>query len=97
MSVQVSALEAQIIGILKDWYPITVAELQDELSLRRDTLDRALKALIVKGVIALEPLEDKTYIRLLVPGIEVVVPGRKKKRSSRSRPQPLDEDSFMYG
>jgi len=96
MSVQVSALEARIIGILKDWYPITVEELQDELSLRRDVLERALKALVVKGVIVLEPLSDKTYIRLLVPEIELAVTGRKSRRSKPPPSKPLDDGSIMY-
>ena len=96
MSVQVSALEARIIGILKDWYPITVEELRDELSLRRDVLDRALKALIVKGIIVLEPLNDKTYIRLLAPEIEVDVTGRKGKAKHTRPPPPPDEDTIMY-
>lgn len=96
MSVQVSALEARIIGILKDWYPITVEELRDELSLRKDVLDRALKALVVKGVIVLERLSDKTYIRLLAPEIDVDVVGRKRKgKRFRSKPTP-DDDSIMY-
>jgi len=95
MSIQVSALEARIIGILKDWYPITKEELLDELSLRKDVLERALKSLVVKGVIVLEPLEDKTYIRLIVPGIEVAVPGRKKRKKTRPAPM-LDDESIMY-
>jgi DNA-binding transcriptional ArsR family regulator len=96
MSVQVSALEARIIRILKDWYPITVEELRDELSLRRDVLERALKALVVKGVIVLEPLSDKTYIRLLVPEIEIAVTGRKSRRGKPPRSKPLDDGSIMY-
>jgi len=96
MSVQVSALEARIIGILKDWYPITIEELRDELSLRRDVLERTLKALVVKGVIGLEPLSDKTYIRLLVPEIELAVTGRKSRRSKPPSSTPLDGESFMY-
>lgn len=96
MSIQVSALEARIIGILKDWYPITVEELRDELSLRKDVLERALKALVVKGVIVLEPLEDKTYIRLVAPRIEIDVAGRKGKKNKAKPAPPLDEDSIMY-
>jgi len=95
MSVQVNALEARIIGILKDWYPITVEELRDELSLRKDVCDRALKALIVKGVIVLEPLSDKIYIRLLAPNVEINVTGRKGK-ARRYHPPQVDGDSMMY-
>lgn len=96
MSIQVSALEARIIGILKDWYPITVEELRDELSLRRDVLERALKAMVLKGIVILEPLEDKTYIRLVAPEIELEVTGRKSKRRRARPPRELDDDSIMY-
>ncbi|MBN1677376.1 MAG: hypothetical protein JW880_02445 [Candidatus Thermoplasmatota archaeon] len=97
MPIKVSALEARIVAILKDWYPITVEELRDELSLRPSELDRALKSLMVKGIIAFEPLSDKTYIRLLVPEI-VVESGKKGGSDRRKRPSrpPEDGDSIMY-
>jgi hypothetical protein len=99
MKVQVDALQARILAILKDWYPITLEELKDELALPTNVLERSLKGLMVKGVIALEPLTDKTYIRLLVPEIVIDVdrstPRKKRKRSAPTRdPQP--DDSFMY-
>ncbi len=95
---QISALEARIVGILKDWYPITVEELRDELSLRKDVLDRSLKSLMVKGIIVLEPLSDKTYIRLLNPEMVMTVEGRKKPKHKKAMPAPskLDDDSIMY-
>jgi len=93
----VSALEAQIIRILKDWYPITVEELMDELSKRKDSIERALKSLIVKGIIELEPLSDKTYIRLLVPDIVVNVPNPRRKKKKSEDGKRFDKDSIMYG
>jgi len=96
MSVQVSALEARIIRILKDWYPITVEELRDELSLRKDVLERTLKSLVLKGIVALEPLSDKTYVRLLVPEVDLAVTGRKSKGKKASLARQLDDDSIMY-
>jgi DNA-binding transcriptional ArsR family regulator len=98
MKVQVDALQARILAILKDWYPITVEELRDELSLPRGVLERSLRALMVKGVIALEPLSDKTYIRLLVPEIMIDVErtGVRRRRKSRPKPEAVDGDSIMY-
>ncbi len=99
MKVQVDALQARIINILKDWYPITVEELKDELSLPSGVLERALKALMVKGVIELEPLTDKTYIRLLVPEIMFEVDKKDRRRKKKSLPieAPSQDDSIMYG
>ncbi len=98
MKVQVDALQARIISILKDWYPITVEELKDELSLPSGVLERALKALMVKGIIVLEPLTDKTYIRLLVPEIVLDVEPRKgtKHRPRHRSVDQTDDDSIMY-
>jgi len=93
--IRVEPLEARILEILKDWYPITVEELRDELGVSRVALERALKALMVKGVVQLEPLSDKTYIRLLAPEIEFERQGKRKKKP----PAPRDtswEDAIMY-
>ncbi len=98
MNVQVNALEARIIGILRDWYPITVEELKDELALPSGVLERTLKSLMVKGVIALEPLTDKTYIRLLVPEMVLQKDPKEKKRRRRGPQSTVDNgDSIMYG
>ena len=101
MNVQVDSLQARIIAILKDWYPITVEELKDELALPSRVLERSLKGLMVKGVIALEPLSDKTFIRLLVPEIVIDVDRKsKKKRGKGGAVHPLSaegsDDSIMY-
>ncbi len=97
MKVTVDALQARIIGILKDWYPITVEELRDELSLPSGVLERSLKALMVKGVVALEPLSDKTFIRLLTP--EVVLE-KERKGHKKAVPMPGQKvravDDLMY-
>ena len=101
MNVQVDSLQARIIAILKDWYPITVEELKDELALPSRVLERSLKGLMVKGVIALEPLSDKTFIRLLVPEIVIEVDKNGKKKRGKGRavpPLPIEgsDDSMMY-
>lgn len=97
MKVQVDALQARIIAILKDWYPITFEELRDELSVSRSVLDRSLKGLMVKGIVALEPLSDKTFIRLLVPEIVLETdPKSRTKRRSKRKPSPEPDDYMMY-
>jgi len=97
MKVQLNSLEIRILSILKDWYPITVEELRDELSLRPAELDRALKSLMVKGIIVLEPLSDKSYIRLLAPDIEIeFAGGKRKKPRPKDAEHPPEDDSIMY-
>jgi hypothetical protein len=97
MKVPVDALQARIIGILRDWYPITVEELRDELSLPSGVLERSLKALMVKGVIALEPLSDKTFIRLLTPDLVLEKDGKgHKKTVPKPGPKGQSVDDIMY-
>lgn len=96
MKVQVDALQARIIAILRDWYPITVEELRDELSLPSGVLERSLKGLMVRGVIALEPLSDKTYIRLLVPEMIIETAPSARPHKIKHRRRPPKDDSYMY-
>ena len=91
MSPTLNALEARIVAALTKRYPMTTDELGEELSVRRDTLDRALKGLAVKGVLELEPLPDKTYIRLLVLGADSA-----GKPSAEGGATDRDSDSIAY-
>jgi DNA-binding MarR family transcriptional regulator len=70
MTVRLTTIEARVVELLRQRYPITVEELREELSIRRDTLILTLKSLASKGVVILEPLPDKTYVRLLVATVE---------------------------
>lgn len=79
MIVKLNPVEMKILKILQDWYPVTVEELGDELRMREDTLMRALKSMVVKGVVALEPLSDKTYVRLLMSDVSVAPKGKRPK------------------
>lgn len=100
MSIQLSQLEARIVRILVDWYPITVEELRDELGLRKDVLDRTLKSLVLKGVVQLEPLPDKVYVRLLIQNIDLKgAQSQSKRRADRKSRRAGDDDesdSIMY-
>jgi hypothetical protein len=44
-------------------YPVTVEELRRELRMRPTAFDLALRGLVRKGLVVLEPLEDCTYVR----------------------------------
>jgi len=97
MKIKMTPLEIRVVRLLKERYPITVDELRDELVVRPDTLMRTLKSLVVKQVIALEPLTDMTYIRLLTPDIDVE--GGRLSRDTAENAKPCDhddDDSFTY-
>jgi len=58
-------VESRIIRLLLEMYPVTLRDLERELSLRGDVLERSLKALVARGIVEVEPLPDRTYVRLL--------------------------------
>ncbi len=59
------SLEERILMYLLEVYPVTVEDLERELKVKRERLDRTLKSFIQRGIVELEPLPDKTFIRLL--------------------------------
>ena len=58
-------VESRIIRLLLELYPVTLRDMERELHLRDDVLERALKGLVARGIVEVEPLPDRTYVRLL--------------------------------
>ncbi|MEW6070674.1 MAG: HTH domain-containing protein [Candidatus Thermoplasmatota archaeon] len=102
VKIEEGSLEAQILKILLSQYPITAEELQEALGVREDTLERALHTLQIKGIILLEPLPDKTFIRLTKTGIEFIgrKPSQKKalrhKKEKKKEVEKVKEPDIMY-
>jgi len=59
------SLEAQVISVLQQTYPITSVDLEDKLHVSQKRIERVLQKLQIKGIVRLQPFSDKTYIRLL--------------------------------
>ncbi len=59
------SVESRILRLLLEMYPVTVRDLERELRLHDDVLQRSLKGLISRGIVEVEPLPDRTYVRLL--------------------------------
>jgi DNA-binding MarR family transcriptional regulator len=55
--------EAKLLEEALARYPVTVEELRKALRLRPAAFDMALRRLVMKGLVQLEPLEDRTYVR----------------------------------
>jgi predicted transcriptional regulator len=95
MGIKLDPVQVRILRILKDWYPMTVEELKDEMAARPATIELALRGLMLKGIIAFEPLTDKTYIRLLVPDINLD-PEPSRKAAARAPPEEPDDVANSY-
>lgn len=99
IEIERGSLEARIIEVLLEVYPITTKELGQELSLSEKALDLALKRLQTKGIIDLEILPDKVYIRLLRRDFHFIgrrVTQRRPLKRSGGKKKGKDYNGFAY-
>ena len=93
-------LEEQIIKLLQKTYPITISDLESHLHISRDMIVRVLQKFQIKGIVQLESLPDRTYIRLLRRDFRFVGKKRQKKfikhHSGKKAPEPGKYDGIMY-
>ena len=93
-------LEERVIKLLQKSYPITVEDIKEELNVSKDIVLRTLKKFQVKGIVRLEPLLDKTYVRLLRHDFSFIGKKRQRKfikhRSGKKKQEPGEYDGIMY-
>jgi len=93
-------LEEQIIKVLQKNYPITIKELAGKLHLSKTLVLRILNKLQIKGILKLEPLPDKTYIRLLRNDFSFIGKKRQKKfikhQKTHKKRENKEYDGIMY-
>ncbi len=83
-------LEERVIRLLQETYPITVKDIKNELKISENIILRTLKKFQIKGVVRLELLPDKTYVRLLRHDFNFIGKQRQKrfiKHYSRGKKQ----------
>ncbi len=99
IEIERGSLEARIIEVLLEVYPITITGLRKELSLSELRAKTALKRLQTRGIIALEPLPDTTYIRLLRRDFHFIgrkATQRKPIKRSGGKKEGKDYDGYAY-
>lgn len=100
IEIECGTLEERIIKALQKIYPITVSQLKDKLRVSRRVLLRELEKMQARGIIALEPLPDKIYIRLLRSDFRFIAKKSQKKFIKRSQKRlerkKEPEDEIMY-
>lgn len=93
-------LEEQIIKILQKIYPITISDIEKKLHVSRKMILRVLQKFQVKSIVQLEPLSNKTYIRLIRNDFSFVGKKRQRKfikhRSGKKKQEPEDYEGIMY-
>lgn len=102
IEIKTGTMEERIVKELQENYPITVEELSKKLGVSEKKLMMELIKLQSKGVLILEPLPDKTFIRLIRFDIRFV--GRRsqykfiKRKKGKLKEEKGDaKDDIMYG
>jgi DNA-binding MarR family transcriptional regulator len=82
LQVKKDSAEHQVLLKLQERYPITLEELRRELRMRAADLDLAIRNLLSMDAIELEPMPDKTFVRLKV----MMGPARFEKAEGKGGP-----------
>ncbi len=101
MDIEIGTMEERIIRILQESYPITVAELSKKLNVSEEKILFELNKLQSRGIVVLEPLPDKIFIRLVRFDIKFVGRRRqykviKKKKIKFKGEKEDSKDDIMY-
>ena len=100
IEITADTLEARIIKLLQKTYPITIVEIEQKLHIPRKQVEWVLQKFQVKGIVKLEPLPDKTYVRLLRHDFRFL--GQKQQRklikqtSDKKKQKTEEYEGFMY-
>jgi len=92
-------LEERIIKLLQKTYPITIEDIKEELNVSKAIILRALQKFQINGIVRLEPLPRKTYVRLLRHDFSFIGKKRQRKfiKHRTEKKQKTDEyDDIMY-
>ena len=100
IEIKQGGIEEKILRYLQKVYPATIDDIVEELSVNKDRIDLAINRLLAQGIIQLEPLSDKEYIRLKRRDFHFIgrkVTQRKSLKRKGGRTKGRDYDGFAYG
>lgn len=94
------SLEEKVIKRLLEVYPITLDQLKSDLGISERILMRTVKALVLRGIVELEEMPDKTFVRLqrkdfLFLGRDATQRKRFKHKSGKKKES--DYEGIMFG
>jgi predicted transcriptional regulator len=99
-----SSLEAKILLLLLEVYPITDKEVAEYLGTSQRKVDASIKVLAKKGLVQLEPLPDVNYVTLASGNFsfkgketEQLKKVREKLEKRKNFRTPDDNSGGMYG
>ena len=100
IEITIGSLEEHVIRLLQKTYPITTVELASKLRVSRKEVEWLLQKFQVKGIVKLDPLPDKTYVRLLRNDFQFIGPKQQRKimkhETEKNVEDDKDYDGMMY-
>jgi hypothetical protein len=100
IEITIGSLEEHIIKLLQKKYPITTFELASKLRVSQKRIEWVLQKFQVKGIVKLEPLPDKTFVRLLRNDFQFIGPKQQQKIMKHDAEKNKEEeegyDGIMY-
>ena len=100
IEITAGTLEERIIKLLQKTYPITVSDIQKKLHISKDVAMRVLQKFQIKGILQLEHLPGKIYVRLLRNDFKFI--GKKRQRkfikhhAGGKKQESKEYDGIMY-
>ncbi|GEM_PF-1435223 len=100
------SLEGKIVKLLMEGRPMTIKEVSQELRMSFSRVKRAVKGLASRGIIEIEELPDKKYLRLLRsdikfhglnPSQEEAIKRKKAKKDDDQEKGSEKSRRMMYG
>ena len=92
-------LEERIIKLLQKTYPVTVKDIKEKLNVSKPIVLRVLQKFQTKGIVKLEPLPNKTFVRLLRHDFSFIGKNRQRQfitHHSGKKQKTEEYDGFMY-
>lgn len=79
IEIKTGTMEEKIIKILQEKYPVTLEEIGKKLHVSKSTAEFELVKLQSKGIVEMEPLPGKTFVRLIRTDFRFVGRRHQKK------------------
>ena len=99
IEIKCDSLEELILRELLARYPITLSELRTELGISKSIFERRIKSLQKRGILALDILPDKTFIRLLRTDFSFVRFSKQQRKALKrkiTKKKPRENKKIGY-
>ena len=99
IEIKCDSLDESVLRTLLLRYPITLSELQKELGISDIILNRRIKSLQKRGILALDILPDKTFIRLLRTDFSFVRFSKQQRKALKrkiTKKKPRENKNIGY-